>query len=216
MAIFKMNNLVDQLKKADTLSIESLKRLYRSLVLKLHPDVTRKSGEEFVRLQEEYESALKYLLTIKESRGREPSQTQRAGTDSRSDFLRAFYIFSIKYYGKHWPVLVLELERLAEAYRPRVGRLISDYCETFLRAGREAWPHGPAAEANDILMTTVKRLACYYEDGLAHSKRLIESYLNELDQRSKRFDLQRARSLAGMTALMREELQGTKISLMTL
>jgi hypothetical protein len=207
-----VNSLVDQLTTSHALTIESLRGLYRSLVLKLHPDVTKKSGEEFVRLQAEYEAAQKYLLTVKGSGGKK----HRAASDSRTEFLRAFYIFSINYYGKHWRKLMPELKRLAEAYSPRVGKLISEFCETFLRAGREARFQEPVVEANDILLTTVKRLACHYEDGLAHGKRLIESYLNELDQKSKHLDLARGRCLVGMTAWLREELQGKKISLMTI
>ena len=48
----KVNSLVDQLRSANSLTIEGLKKLYRSLALKLHPDVTRESGKQFVKLQE--------------------------------------------------------------------------------------------------------------------------------------------------------------------
>jgi hypothetical protein len=211
-----VNSLVNQLKSTDSLTIESLKGLYRSLALKLHPDVTRKSGEEFVRLQEEYDDALKYLLSRRGSWEKELNKAHRAALDSRTEFLRAFYIFSINYYGKHWRKLVPELTRLAKAYSPQIGRLISDFCNAFLQTGREVTLQGPVGVANDILLTTMKRLACYYEDGLPHNRRLIESYLKELDEKSKRLDLLRRMCIVGMTAWMREELEGKKVSLMTI
>ena len=211
-----MNRLIDRLKSTDSLAIESLKGLYRSLALKLHPDVSRESGEQFVRLQGEYDDALKYLLSCSDGGKRTLVKSRGVELDSRAEFLRAFYIFSINYYGKHWRKLIPELKRLAEAYSPQIGRLISDFDNGFLQKGREVTLQGSLGEYNDVLLTTIKRLACYYEDGLPHSKRLIESYLTELEEKSKRLDLVRRTCVAGMTAWMRAELEGKRISLMTI
>ena len=210
-----MNSLVDQLRSANSLTIEGLKKLYRSLALKLHPDVTRESGKQFVKLQEEYDDALKHLLSRRGSKKKEPIKAHEATHDSRAEFLRALYIFSINYYGRHWRKLVPDLTRLAEAYSPRTGKLISEFCRTFLQPGSQVKLQGPVGEVNDILLTTVKRIACYYEDGLPHNKRLIESYLRELAEKSKRLDLVRGMCLVGMITWMREELNGKKVSMMT-
>jgi len=50
-----MNRLLEHLRKEGTPSIEALKRLSRTQALKVHPDVSKKSDSDFIRLQDEYE-----------------------------------------------------------------------------------------------------------------------------------------------------------------
>jgi hypothetical protein len=211
-----LNSLIDQLKTTDALAVESLKRLYRSLALKLHPDITKESGRQFVQLQEEYEAALRILLSSNGSKGTGHAAEQKKTLDPRTEFLRAFYIFSIKYYGKHWRHLVPGLTRLADIYGERIGKLFSVYNIAFLQSSNGDMVEGAVAEANDILLTTIKRLACYYEDGLPHHSRLIESYLDELYERSKKLDIEKGKCIQRMSNWLREELNGRKVSIMTI
>lgn len=75
--------------------MQALKKLYRSLAVKLHPDATLKSGKAFVQLQEEYEEARLFL------RGKNAKDETTTGTkhnvtlDPRTAFLRALYVFAI-------------------------------------------------------------------------------------------------------------------------
>lgn len=62
-----MNRLLEKLQRSGKAGIEDLKSLYRRLALSLHPDRSREGPEAFVRLQREYEEALREL-----SRDRQP------------------------------------------------------------------------------------------------------------------------------------------------
>ncbi len=207
-----MNRLLAALEKNNQLSIGSLRKLYRTLSVKCHPDVSKGSGKEFVRLQAEYEEALKFLLTNQVPMDKE----DRKHIDTRARFLRMLYIYSIMYTEKKWQRLVPTLIKHAFDYRNDVGMLFTDYKEAFSNLNVDFRHRNRIMQTHDVLLLSIKQLAWFFENGLAHDKRLLSSYLNELAERSCNLDKKTANVFHGICGLLRMEAKGQPVSLVTI
>jgi hypothetical protein len=207
-----MNRLLTALEKNNQLSIISLRKLYRTLALKCHPDASKGSDKEFVRLQAEYEEALKFLLTK-----RVPvREEQHKHIDARARFLRTLYLYSIVYNEKKWRRQVPALIKHAFDYRNDVGILFTNYKEAFANLNVDFRQRTRIMQTHDVLLLAIKQMAWLFENGLAHDKRLFASYLNELTERSRNLEKNTANVLLGMCGFLKAEAGGKPVSLVTI
>ena len=62
MEHLRENRLIRELMKESEVSEDNLKKIYRNLCKKTHPDLTGKNSQEFKNLQKDYKEAIEYLL----------------------------------------------------------------------------------------------------------------------------------------------------------
>jgi curved DNA-binding protein CbpA len=211
-----MNRLIDHLKKEDTLSLSALRALYRTLAVKCHPDISKKSGAQFVRLQAEYEEAVRELLKASKDYREELVGEQSAGGDPRWTFLRALYLFSIIYSRKRWKASLPRLLDLAKAYNPSAFELLTSYKRVFLEKPDDWKERASIAEMHEKLLSAIKQLAAYYESGLYPNKRLLLSLLDDLSERSRHIDQDLGKCMLSFAKYLKEEADGKKLSLMAI
>ena len=210
-----MNRLIDQLQSEGALSLDALRSLYRSLALKCHPDVTKQSDDEFIRLQSEYEDGVRQLLGRRNCRG-ELSKGERANEDPRTAFLRTLYLYSIVYDRPYWKDIFVVLLRFANAYNRILGDLINQYGKTFFKR-RENWKTDSAVkEAHNSLILAIKQLGSYFENDVSPNKRLLNSYIDEFLEKAKRLDKETADCLNAFGRYLRQEANGPRTPLMNL
>jgi hypothetical protein len=211
-----MNKLLSILEKDNRLSIDSLRRLYRALAVRCHPDVTKGSGADFIRLQSEYDEALKYLAVHKFTQGSRIETSSGRSQDARTEFLRVLYLHTVTYDGKGWKQLVPKLIRLAADYRKDVGVLVANYKRAFLDPSSGGSHRTFIAETHKILLDSIHQLAWCFEKNLAQNKRLLMSNLRELTMRARDLDQEMGSALLGMCDLLKNESNGKPVSIMTI
>jgi hypothetical protein len=207
-----VNRLLAALEKTGTLTIGSLRSLYRRQAVLCHPDAPTGSEAAFVRLQAEYDEALRRLLS------RQPARPgPRPRTESpREAFLRALYLYSVGYGGRGWQARVTPLIALAAAYDTRLGRLFAEYRDMLLKELAGGAQRTFLLRTHEMLLDSIKTLAWYYETGQAHNRSLLRSYLDGLSQRAGGFPEGIAGVIQGMCRFLRREAAGAPVSLVTI
>ncbi len=211
-----MNRLIDYLRKENTLTLDALRALYRTLAVKCHPDISKKSGADFVRLQAEYEDAVRELLRTSNDYKKGLAGEQSAGRDPRWAFLRALYLFSIIYNRKRWKAFFPQLLDLANAYNPSALELLRQYRRVFLEKPDDWKERAFVAETHEKLLSAIKQLATYYENGLYPNKRLLLSLVEDLSERSRHIDQDLGKCVLSFAKYLREEADGKRLSLMAI
>ena len=211
-----MNRLIDHLRKENALTLDALRTLYRTLTVKCHPDASKKSGADFVRLQAEYEDAVRELLRTSNDYKKGLAGVRSAGSDPRWAFLRALYLFSIIYNRKRWKAFFPQLIALANAYNPSVFELLTLYKRTFLEKPDSWKERAFIADTHEKLLSAIKQLATYYESGLHPSKRLLLSLVEDLSERSSHIDQDLGKCLLSFAKYLIEEADGKRLSLMAI
>ncbi|HTO23786.1 MAG TPA: hypothetical protein VMQ10_15035 [Spirochaetia bacterium] len=206
-----MNRLLAALKKNDQLSVEALRSLYRSLAVKCHPDAARGSEAEFVRLQQEYDQAVGWLL----SRRVVAPARQASGPAPREQFLRALHLHAVRV-GRTRRAHLPRLIELAFSYDHETGALMTDYRDLLLDE-LEGPVHQTFLHAtHKVLLSAICTLAWMYETGLEQDRRMLMSYLDELSRRAGSLEPGPAAVVRGMRALLQREAGRPAISLVTI
>jgi hypothetical protein len=211
-----MNRLIDHLRKENALTLGALRALYRTLAVKCHPDVSKKSGADFVRLQAEYEDAVRELLRTANDYKKGLAGEKSAGRDPRCAFLRALYLFSVIYNRKRWKAFVPQLLDLASAYDPSAYKLLTQYERVFLEKPDDWKERVFIAESHEKLLSAIKQLATYYENGLYPNKRLLLSIVEDLSERSRHIDQDMGKCMLSFANYLRQEADGERLSLMAI
>jgi hypothetical protein len=209
-----MNRLIEHLKKEDALTLEALRGLYRTLALKCHPDVTKKSGNDFVQLQVEYEDALRQLLFVEHDYPKKLADVWRSSEDPRSAFLRTLYLYSIVYNRRHWKDIFSVLLASAKAYDHSAEELLDKYRRAFIDKPNEWKKDGFTAETHERLLLAIKQLGSYYENDVYPNKRLLLSYINELSEKAKRLGTETSACITSFCRFLRHEAEGPRVELM--
>jgi hypothetical protein len=209
-----MNRLIAYLRKENELSIEALRGLYRSLALKCHPDVTGKTGTEFVQLQLEYEDALRQLLVNQGGYKKRLSEARRASGDPRSTFLRTLYLYSIVYDRPHWKDIFPALVQSGKEYNRFVGQMLDQYGRIFVDKSNRWKNDSRMAEAHEKLLSAIKQLGSYYENDVYPNKRLLLSYIEEVIERAKHLDLEAGGCVRKFGEYLKQELKGPRVPFM--
>jgi hypothetical protein len=206
-----VNTLIQRLEKDDALTMDALRRLYRTLALKCHPDVTKESAKAFVQLQLEYEDAIRQILKQEKSRNRQAARRMRTGEDPRSFFLRTLYLYAIVHDRSYWKDIHQLLVESAEAYGGAALAAIRQYKKAFLVKPNEWKGDSPAAVAHERLMLAIKQLGCYYENGVYPNKRLFLSYVGDLEPLAKLLDNERRVCILSFGEYSKKEADGPRI-----
>ena len=185
-----MNNLLSVLSRKNDLSIDSLKKLYRKLVLQTHPDITKGTSERFVKLQKEYSEALQFI--IQNQNDYHKVYIQKDTPDKRTQLLKMLYVYSIrfysaKFYGKESEFIMKKLIHLANSYDPEVGSTFADYNDKLIDHLPE-WANSKIYKVHDLFIISIKELTTLFEIGTKPDRMRLDSYLNELDDKAKALD----------------------------
>lgn len=207
-----MNRLLASLEKADRLSVDSLRRLYRTLAVQCHPDASTGSETEFVRLQLEYEEALRYLL----SQQPKPTAARQKATNPREEFLRALYHYSVVYGTKNWHEYVAPLIKLAAAYDKGLAKLLAEYRDVFLKELTGGGHKTFLLQTHEMLLAAVKTLAWLYENDLEHDRKMLNSYLDALTQRAGGLKDRLGNVILGTCQFLQRESGGSPVSILTI
>ena len=205
-----MNRLLAALKDTNRLSVASLRSLYRKLAVKYHPDARSGSETEFVRLQSEYDQALKVLL----SHGRPPSV--RRSSHARGQFLRALYVYSVMYSNRKAHVLLPELIERAAGYSKHVSALLRQYQEIVVGSVLAESQGMRLREAHQLLLESIKTLAWFVENQMPIDGRLLDSYLTDLSERALGLEARTGKVLLEMGSLLKREAGGPRISVVSI
>ncbi len=206
-----MNRLLAALKKSEDFSVDTLRSLYRRLAVQCHPDASKGSAAEFVRLQTEYDEALRFVLSDE----RRVAVKRPRPTNPREAFLRALYLFSIMHGSRNWRARISPLIKLAFAYDSEIGALFVDYRDVFLRK-----LDGPdymtfLLHLHEMLLASIKTLAWFYETGNEWDRRMLKSYLDELSQRAGRLKGGLAVVVRGLCQFIRREARNPALPILT-
>lgn len=211
-----MNRLLSILEKNNRLSIESLRKLYRTLAVKCHPDVTKGSDSDFIRLQAEYDEALRHLGPKEFAQTNKIERNDARPQDARTEFLRMLYVHTVMYDGKDWKQLVPKLMKLAADYRKDVGVSVANYRKAFLDPSSDGKHRTFVLQTHKMLLDSIHQLAWYFENGLVQNKRLLMSNIEELSIRARDLDQEMGCALLGMCDFLRNEANGAPTSIMTI
>jgi len=206
-----LNRLLASLEKADKLSVDSLRCLYRTLAVQCHPDASKGSETEFVRLQLEYEEALRYLL----SQQPKPIAVRQKATNPREEFLRALYLYSVAYGTKNWHAYVAPLIKLALTYDKGLGRLLAEYRDVFLKELVGGGHKTFLLQTHEMLLAAVKTLAWLYENDLEKDRSMLNSYLDALKQRAGGLKDRLGNVIFGMCQFLQREAAGSPVAILT-
>jgi len=211
-----MNRLLAALKKNDQLSVEALRTLYRSLAVKCHPDAARGSEVEFIRLQQEYDQAIGWLLSRRVTvPPRRATARQACGPAPREQFLRALYEHAVRV-GRTRRAHLPHLIELAFSYDHETGALMSDYRDMLLRDLGGPVHQTFLLATHRVLLSAICALAWMYETGLEQDRRMLMSCLDELSRRAGSLEPGPAAVVRGMRALLLREAGRPAISLATI
>lgn len=209
-----MNRLIEHLKYEDSLTLDALRQLYRTLALKCHPDVTKESGNTFVQLQLEYEDAVRQILNRQGTHRKAIVRRMGAGGDPRSAFLRTLYLYAIVHDRSHWKDIDRALFASAEAYGGSAEAVIRQYRKAFVDKPGSWRGTGPAATAHERLLLAIRQLGCYYENDIYPNKRLLLSYIGELAALSEKLDAEKRSCVLAFGQYLKEEAHGERVPLM--
>jgi hypothetical protein len=207
-----VNRLLAALDRNNQLSVETLKRLYRGLAVRVHPDAPRGSAEEFVKLQAEYEEALAYLF------GCQPKAVSRRPrpTSPREAFLRALYLYALMYGRKNWRSRLPALIKLAAAYDEELGVLFKGYRDLFLGIFDGIDYLTSLRHTHRLFLATVRALAWFYETGSAWDRRVLTSFLDDLSRTAGGLRGELGEVVLELCRMIRVEADRPAVSLVTI
>jgi hypothetical protein len=206
-----MNKLIDFLNAENNVTIERLNQVHRLLCKKLHPDITKKSGERFLNLQREYEEAFGILSGIQGSvtDGKKTDTSEnkdRIFGNPRETVLSYLYLYSLKLFSRDGNIILLKLIDASKEYDDKVHSLLEDYNRVFYET-RNTWQNdGNIFYAHNMLIASIKQLFYFYSIPLKHHKTLLITYLSDIGKMMKKLSAEQRSILTGMAAWIKNEM----------
>ena len=166
-----------------TILLSAVSKKYTGFyVKKTHPDLTKQSGESFIRLKAEYIQALEILTHPTEAVPASP-ENQNDPRESRRIVLEHLYYYALKLFGSSGEESLNQLITVSEAYRPDVYQLCIRYRDVFYKR-YIAWENDPkVCYVHSYLIKSVKQLFDFYENPIPRQKSVLDSFLDELRYR---------------------------------
>jgi len=214
-----VNELLGLLERNGPPTVQRLKRLYRRLTKKAHPDLTRESHEAFVRLHRSYEEALRLL-----SQPAQPRQTAPPGSKAgkrgqgpeiplRLAVLKTLYRYALKFNGVETQGVFATLLELAKQYRSDVHADLLTYEKIFLQTYGAWRGDGTVYYAHGLWIACIRELAYYLSFGQARYLTLLKAYRKDLAKRSERLRADQGQNLRRLGQWLLEEAHGEKIQI---
>jgi hypothetical protein len=213
-----MNRLIYLLQLENEMTIPRLKKVYRILCKKTHPDITKGSDSKFIELRREYEEAFAII-----SKGETAGPVKEENTEKktapvpenlREAVMEKLYQYSLKVLSPESEDILLELIRLTQTYNPDVHEILKSYYEVFFKRFHY-WKHnGLIFFAHNLVIASIRQLFYYYSFSLPHYRTVLTSYLSDVPKRSKRLDPEQQRILNGIAEWLGQELDRERIILL--
>jgi hypothetical protein len=208
-----LNQLLDLLQAKGTPSVVRLKRLYRRLCKKTHPDLTRESQEKFVRLHQSYEEALQILSQGRLEEKKPGQVAQPTGAALRGAVLRNLYRFALKFNGLETEQVFSALLEQVKLYRMETYHDLVVYQSIFLRTFDRWHDDGKIYYTHNLWIACIRELAFYYSFGLSRYRTLLEGYLRDLEKRVVNLDEAKRGNLLRLAGWLAEEAAGEKVQI---
>ena len=208
-----VNRLLLALEKEDNLTPEGLRTLYRTLSVKLHPDVTKGSGEDFIRLQEEYAEAMDVIFKSSVI----PRESNKKGYTSiqecREVLLRQLYMYAAKFHSQDSEWQWKKLVAASAHYKLEVNEILAAYQKTVLRTYASWRDDAATAYSHNIIIVMIKNLASYFWNRNGPGGRVLRSYPKAIIGRSRMMEGKRAKILIGLAEWIAVESEGMPVDM---
>lgn len=202
-----MNELVDLLRSKGPPSVSRLKRLYRQLSKRTHPDLTRESHEAFLTLKRSYEEALALLGDA--AHRRRPAA--RAAT--RPEVLRSLYLYALKFNGAEAEGVFAALLEQTRGYRPAVHSALRQYQAAFRQTYPRWQNEGKVFYAHALWLACIRELAWYLSYGAERYLTLLQAYCGDLSERTEKLEPQQKEVLRSLSGWLLQEAKGGKLQI---
>jgi hypothetical protein len=208
---------VSYLKRTGPATFDRLRRLYRGLAMKAHPDISRRSHDQFVRLQIAYEEALTVLsrkrsesINMTQHGDSTPEQSQAT---ARAAVLRSLYRYALKFNGREAEQVFSLLLQQSKRYRPETHEDLREYGSLF-RNTYSTWRGDVTIyDAHGAWIAAIVELARYLSDGWSGYRNLMEQYIAELERKARSLEEHQETLLLRLAAWLTEEAHGPAVEL---
>jgi hypothetical protein len=215
-----MNKLINLLQLENELTIPRLKKVYRILCKKTHPDITKGPDSKFIELRKEYEEAYAIISNLKtvpadpEKEAPAAKKKEPAPEKLREAVMENLYLYSLKVLSPESEDILLDLIHLTESYNSEVHEILKSYYQVFFKRIKY-WRHnGLVFYAHNLVISSIRQLFYYYSLSMPHHRTVLLSYLNDVPKRSKRLEAEQQRVLNGLAEWLWQEMDGEKIVLL--
>jgi len=206
-----MNRLIGLLMVENDLTASRLRRIYRELCKKAHPDLGSGTDAEFVELRREYEEALGIL---KGGTSAVPGASAASGArpvpgessaNPRMSVLRLLYLYAVRFYGSDSGRILSALTAACRDYDPGIQATLLEYRRLFFDSFRE-WRHsGPVYYTHNLLIASIMQLFYSFTVSARRHGMLLEAFLGDMEKRAEGLSGDRRRVLAALGSWLREE-----------
>ena len=175
------NRLIREMLKDKGITSDNLKKIYRALCKKTHPDITGKNGNEFINLQREYEEARKYVVEFEGLSAEKILKPRYFLYKNLRDYV-SYGLFSSRI-RKH-PVLkqrnealLTEIIKLANLYSKEFMKIFLEYNRVHIKKLNEWSTEKKIKNAKRLFLSGINCFLDYEGNGNILSYRASKSYL---------------------------------------
>ncbi|OHD55580.1 MAG: hypothetical protein A2Y33_00940 [Spirochaetes bacterium GWF1_51_8] len=205
-----MNNLIELLRESGDMTLAGLKKLYRALCKKTHPDTGGGDDGGFIRLREEYEDAVVFLRArMSDIDGL--SDSGIGYSTPREELMAKLYLYSLKIYSREGGALLDEMIAAAEGYDPETMEILKSYRDIWI-ADFENW-RGDFRRFNthNLLISAVRQMFYFFTYGKELHKRSFFRIIEDAEKRTKYMDAAMGGALLEMAGWLRREIDGERV-----
>jgi hypothetical protein len=183
MEHLSQNRLIRELLKESEVSEEGLKKIYRTLCKKTHPDITGKNSEEFKNLQKEYKEAIRYVSEYEELSDEKVSKPRIHLYKALKSYL-AYGLFSSRIRNKtslrqRNESLLKEIINLSNLYSKEFMNIFIEYNRVHIKKLNEWDLEKKIRKAKNIFLNGLNCFLDYEGGGNIMSYRACKSYLGD-------------------------------------
>lgn len=211
-----MNRLLGLLDYEKDRSVARLKRIYRALCKRTHPDLSRGPDAGFVELRREYEEALR-ILAAPAPAGRPAGMARGPGAgsaDPRTRTLRLLYLYAVRFYGSDSGRILASLTEACRAYDPGVHAVLLEYRRVFFDGFADWRRSGPVYYTHNLLIASIMQLFYHFSFSPPRHGTLLAAYLGDMGKRAGVLSQERRRVLASFGAWLLAEAGGEKVKVL--
>jgi len=183
------NQILKELITLNDFSEKTLKKIYRRLSKKFHPDLSNKSGDEFVKLQKDYEEAKEFIKNLKFDVSF-VKDNDKENIDPRAEFYDKLYYYTVS--GLHSikirikPKLKERNDKIieqvlywAEKYNPLFIPIFKEYNKIFFIPLNEMEVAKKIYRAQKLMIKGLYFFFDYQKNGLESYKNIAISYIED-------------------------------------
>jgi hypothetical protein len=207
-----VNRLIGLLEIENDLTVGRLKKVYRALCKRTHPDLAGGLPAHFVELRREYEEALEILTG--RTRSRHPSVHGAAAAsapwtvpagDPRTRVLHLLHLYAVRFYGSDSGRILSALTGACRVYDAEVHSMLLEYWKVFFD-GFHSWVRsGIVYYTHNLLIASIMQLGYCRSISQGRHGILLAAYLQDMEKRAGKLPEEQRRILASFGSWLRRE-----------